>query len=167
MKLCHNKSESPNYKFKKLMRYFHTKNPNFKTYRRSIISFFMKNFDKINKHDLISILWLLCHLHSSNLTSMSINKIKQKYIIRKKHSQQVSRQYTYLRGEYKQRQDKHHHKNYKNTKTHFFLPKKAYMSQHELFARSKFLAADLGKGWIIYSGASVHMTAFKKDCIKI
>ena len=34
----------------------------------------MKNFDKINQHNLISILWILCHLHSSNLTLMPIKK---------------------------------------------------------------------------------------------
>ena len=126
----------------------------------------MKNFDKINQHDLISILWLLCHLHSSNLTLMSINKPKQKYIARRNHSLQVSRQYPYLRDVYKQRQDKHHCKTYRNTNT-IFSHHKTYMIQHELFARNKIPAADLEKGWIIDSGASVHMTPFNKDCINI
>ena len=41
------------------------------------------------------------------------------------------------------------------------------MSQHEIFARNKFPAADLEKGWIIDSDASAHMTPFKKDCINM
>ena len=41
------------------------------------------------------------------------------------------------------------------------------MSQHRIFARNKFPAADLEKGWIIDSGASAHMTPFKKECINI
>ena len=41
------------------------------------------------------------------------------------------------------------------------------MSQHKLFARNKFPAAALEKGWIIDSGASANMTPFKKDCINI
>ena len=41
------------------------------------------------------------------------------------------------------------------------------MSQHEINARSKFPATDLEKGWSIDSGASAHMTPFKKDCSNI
>ena len=121
----------------------------------------MKNFDKIKQHDLISTLWLLCHLHSSNLTLMSINKTKQQYTIRGNHSQPVRRQNPCLRGVQKHKQGRHHHKTYKNTKT-LFTPQKSYMSQHEVFARNKFPAADLEKGWIIDSGASAHMTPFKR-----
>ena len=43
----------------------------------------------------------------------------------------------------------------------------AYMSQHELSARNNFPASNLEKGWIIDSGASAHMTPFRKDCINI
>ena len=57
-KLCNTKSKAPNYKFHKLMKYFHKKDPGFSTYKKSIIGFFMKNFNKMNQHDLISILWL-------------------------------------------------------------------------------------------------------------
>ena len=66
----------------------------------------------------------------------------------------------------KHTQEGHHHKNFKNTNT-TFTPQKVYMSQHKLSARNKFPAADLEKGWIIDSGASIHMTPFKKDCINI
>ena len=121
----------------------------------------MKNFNKINQHDLISILWLLCHSHSSNLTLMPINKSKQKYTSNKNHLIEVSRQYPYLRGIYKEKQNEHHSKTYKNTNT-IFPPQKAYVSQHEIFARNKFPATDLEKGWIIDSGASAHMTPFKR-----
>ena len=41
------------------------------------------------------------------------------------------------------------------------------MSQHEINARTKFPATNLEKGWIIDSGASAHMTPFKKDCNNI
>ena len=44
---------------------------------------------------------------------------------------------------------------------------RAYMSQHEINARTKFPATNLEKGWIIDSGASAHMTPFKKDCNNI
>ena len=93
MNLCNNNSEAPNFKFKKLMRYFHTKDPKFKTYRKSIITFFMKNFDKISQHDLISILWLLCHLYSITLTLKSINKSKQNYITKRNHLSQENIQH--------------------------------------------------------------------------
>ena len=39
------------------MKYFNKKDPGFSTYKNSIIGFFMKNFNKMNQHDLISILW--------------------------------------------------------------------------------------------------------------
>ena len=69
-KLCNTRSTVPSHKFKRLMRHFHQKDPNCSSYKKSIISFFMTSFDKINKHDLISILWLFCHLHSSNKKSL-------------------------------------------------------------------------------------------------
>ena len=40
----------------------------------------------------------------------------------------------------------------------------AYTSQHDLAYRNKFPASNLEKGWIIDSGASAHMTPFKRDC---
>ena len=69
-KICNTHSTIPSHKFKKLMRHFHKKDPNFSTYKKSIISFFMASFDKINQNDLISILWLFCHLHSSKKFSL-------------------------------------------------------------------------------------------------
>ena len=40
---------------------------------------------------------------------------------------------------------------------------RAYISQNEInAARNIFPATDLEKGWIIDSGASAHMTPFKK-----
>ena len=44
---------------------------------------------------------------------------------------------------------------------------RAYMSQHEINARTKFPATDLEKRWIIDGGALVNMTTFKKDCNNI
>ena len=84
--------------------------------------------------------------------SWVINETKRKFTIRGNRSQQVSRQNPYLRGVQKQKQGRHHHKTYKNANT-LFAPQKAYMSQHAIFARNKFPAADLEKGWIIESGA--------------
>ena len=40
----------------------------------------------------------------------------------------------------------------------------AYMSQHDLAYKNSFPATNLEKGWIIDSGASAHMTPFRKDC---
>ena len=39
-----------------------------------------------------------------------------------------------------------------------------YMSQHDLAYKNSFPATNLEKGWIIDSGASAHMTPFRKDC---
>ena len=39
--------------------------------------------------------------------------------------------------------------------------------EHELQSKNKFAASNLEKGWIIDSGASAHMTPFKKDCKSI
>ena len=54
-----------------------------------------------------------------------------------------------------------------NTYRHAIHSQRAYMSQHEINARTKFPATNLEKGWIIDSGASAHMTPFKKDCNNI
>ena len=80
-KLCHTKSKDPSYKFNKLIRHLNKKDPGFSTYKRSIIDFFMKNFNRMNQHDLISILWLLCHLHFSKLISLPNNRnIRHRHI---------------------------------------------------------------------------------------
>ena len=47
-KLCNTKSKAPSYKFNKLIRYFRKKDPCFSTYKKSIIGFFMKNFNRMN-----------------------------------------------------------------------------------------------------------------------
>ena len=39
--------------------------------------------------------------------------------------------------------------------------------EHELHNRNKFSATNLEKGWIIDSGASAHMTPYKRDCKSI
>ena len=68
--LYNKRSTAPSHKFKRLMRHFHQKDPNFSSYKKSIIAFFMTSFDRINKHDLIRILWLFCHLDCSNRKSL-------------------------------------------------------------------------------------------------
>ena len=108
----------------------------------------MRNFDKISQHDLISILWLLCHLHSINITLKSINKSKQKYMTKRANLPRKNKQYPYLRGVNKHTQEECYQTNFKNTNT-TFTPQNAYMSQHKLSARNNFPAADLEKEQII------------------
>ena len=43
----------------------------------------------------------------------------------------------------------------------------AYSVEHELLAKNHFPASDLEKGWVIDSGASTHMTPFRRDCKEI
>ena len=77
-KLCHTKSKAPNYKFINLMRHFYKKDPDFSTYKKTIICFFMRHFNKMNQLDLIGILWLLCHLYSSRFISLPNNNTRHK-----------------------------------------------------------------------------------------
>ena len=128
----------------------------------------MKNFNKMNQHDLISILWLLCHLHSSKFFSLPNNKgMKHKHKSPKFHKSYDNKPPTHLRG-VASRLNKHSrsptHKRVKCTKKSY---QRAFISQHDLSARNKFPAIDLEKGWIIDSGASAHMTPFKNDCTNI
>ena len=98
-KLCQTKSKDPSYKFNKLIRHFYRKDPGFSTYKKSIIDFFMKNFNRMNQHDFISILWLLCHLHSSKFISLPTNKnIKHKHDSNKNNNYYNNRPLTHLRG---------------------------------------------------------------------
>ena len=39
--------------------------------------------------------------------------------------------------------------------------------EHELQSKNRFAASNLEEGWIIDSGASAHMTPFKKNCNSI
>ena len=39
--------------------------------------------------------------------------------------------------------------------------------EHELLAKNHLPAHDLERGWVIDSGASAHMTPFRKDCKNI
>ena len=48
-----------------------------------------------------------------------------------------------------------------------FSSQRAYISQHDITTRNKVPAIDLEKVWIIDSGASAHMTPFKKNCTNI
>ena len=43
----------------------------------------------------------------------------------------------------------------------------AFNVEHEILARNHLPASDLEKGWVIDSGASAHMTPFRKDCKNI
>ena len=54
-KLYYTKLEASKFKLKNLKRHFHKRDQNFPTSKRSIISLFMKNFDKMSQHELISI----------------------------------------------------------------------------------------------------------------
>ena len=43
----------------------------------------------------------------------------------------------------------------------------AFNVEHEILARNHLPASDLEKGWVIDSGASAHMTPFRRDCKNI
>ena len=64
-------------------------------------------------------------------------------------------------------QYKHHKSPIYKRKQNNIPSQQAYISQHDIAARNNFPATDLEKGWIIDSGASAHMTPFKKDCSNI
>ena len=54
--------------------------------------------------------------------------------------------------------------------TNCYQPLKSTLAlnvEHELQNRNRFAASNLEKGWIIDSGASAHMTPYKRDCISI
>ena len=123
----------------------------------------MAHFNKMTQENLITIIWVLSHLHSKSFDNsfnnkktpfLNIHRHKGRQNKKKKHKRSGPNMYhAYL-------QDSLHH----TTKAH---KQTAYMSQHELSARNSFPASNLEKGWIIDSGASAHMTPFRKDCINI
>ena len=110
----------------------------------------MTSFDKINQYDLIRILWLFRY---------TLHKYKNNPNYRQNSN---NRKVTNLRGVKTIKKD--HNRNIYRCAVH---SQRAYMSQHEINARTKFPATDLEKGWIIDSGASAHMTPFRKDCNNI
>ena len=73
--LCNPISTAPSYKFQKIIQHLHKNDPHYSTYKRSLISFFLRNFDKMTQHDLFRVLWLLCLLHSSTISRRTIKKI--------------------------------------------------------------------------------------------
>ena len=122
----------------------------------------MTSFDKINQHDLISILWLFCHLHFSNRKSLQ-GYTFQKYKKNPKYQPTSNnRRITHLRGVKTLKKDSNY-----NIYRRAVHSQRAYMSQHEINARTKFPATNLEKGWIIDSGASAHMAPFQRDCNNI
>ena len=42
----------------------------------------------------------------------------------------------------------------------------ALIVEHEIHSRNTLPATDIERGWIIDTGASAHMTPFKRDCKK-
>gem|GEM_PF-2876143 len=118
----------------------------------------------MTQHDLFSVLWFLCHLHSTNVSVKQTKRVPHRNT---KHWRDIAsphtrKQTTRLRGVQQQR-SRHSTSRHPTRK----LRQQAYMSQHDLAARNKFPATDLEKGWIIDSGASAHMTPFKADCKNI
>ena len=219
--ICKNSPNSANIKFQKILQYLHNNDPRINSYKHKVISFFMSNFNKMSQKDLITIIWVLCHLHSSKVINLDHNRkqtsFKRSYQFKgRKHKRKsnypVSHTPTYnmytspINTYNKRRNDSnyslysgignrtqcHHdltnnvsasHKNtnkykrntfpslyFKHNKNHKIKdshPQTAYTSQHELSSRNNFPASNLEKGWIIDSGASAHMTPFRKDCTNI
>ena len=58
-------------------------------------------------------------------------------------------------------------KTHKQSKVKALGSTNAFNVEHETQARNNFPAHDLPRGWVIDSGASAHMTPFKKDCKNI
>ena len=147
IKLCNTEPTTLSSKFKSLMRNFHQKDPNCSTYKKSIISFFMTSFDKINQHYLISILWSFCHLHSSNRNLLQTSK-SHKHKQRPKYQKSSrNKRLMYFRGVRNTKK-----RTCCNIHRHAHTAQRAYMSQHETSARNKFPVTDLETDWIIDSG---------------
>ena len=193
-RICRNSPDSANMKFQKIMQYLHNNDPRFNFYKRKAISFFMSHFNKIPQEDLITIIWVLCHLHSSNRLNSNPHIQKKSnrrpYCFKgRKFDRNRNRSYSPVynhrsRGQAPSHKCKNQPNNhipfkhctnkdqFQNRPTRYYNSRYSYhqtafVSQHELSARNNFPATDLEKGWIIDSGASAHMTPFRKDCLNV
>lgn len=144
------------------MQYLHNNNPRFHFYKRKMISFLMSHFNKRSQKDLITVIWVLYHLHSANI----INTIY-------KHKKSLTKDLIWTRGIKLIKEDNTNlplnpqTKNITKIWINLIFTVKQYMNQHELSAQNSFPASNLKKGWRIYRRTSTHMTPFKKHCISI
>ena len=111
----------------------------------------MRNNRRMHKNDIITTLWVMCQLRSKN-QFMTKHKSISRHTSNTVQHQNNSKVHTQLRG---RNQTKG------NLRTHH--TQVAYMSQHDLAYKNSFPVTNLEKGWIIDSGASAHMTPFRKD----
>ena len=66
-RICKQNPHSANRKFQKIMQHLHNNDPRFNLYKKQIISFFMSHFNRMSQENLITIIWVLSHLHSTFL----------------------------------------------------------------------------------------------------
>ena len=100
-------------------------------------------------------LWVMCQLKSKNqfVNQHKFNSRPNPKLVRHRCKNTT-------RNELRGKNYSYRHKKTRHTQV-------AYMSQHDLAYKNSFPATDLEKGWIIDSGASAHMTPFRKDCQEI
>jgi len=79
-RICKDSPNSANIIFQKIMQYLHNNDPRFNFYKRKIISFFMAHFNKMSQRDLITIIWVLCHLHSNHILTMNNRYMQFQYV---------------------------------------------------------------------------------------
>ena len=126
--------------------------------------------------DLISTLWIIGNLkskaHKGNRNHH--NRNSQNYI-KWKNDKRNTRRNTSNRSSYKSRSpDKpvtnkvstppHSNRKRYGRSNHNLRIAHAYSVENELQAKNCLPASNLEQGWVIDSGASAHMTPFKKDC---
>ena len=148
--ICHKKPSHTQYNFQKIMKKCRIHNRYFHTYKQSVIGYFMRNICRMHKNDIITTLWVMCQLRSKNQFTTKHKSISRPTSNTVQH-QNDRKVHIQLRG---RNQTK------RNLRTHH--TQVAYMSQHDLAYKNSFPVTNLEKGWIIDSGASAHMTPFRK-----
>ena len=118
----------------------------------------LSELKRLNHNDQISILWLLSHMKRNSrpftYKSHSHNKNHKNF---QNRNRKFNKMTTPIRSNTHGRYNKDEAKD-----TTFALN-----VEHELLAKNHLPAHDLERGWVIDSGASAHMTPFKKDCREI
>ena len=117
-----------------------------------------KEIHKLPNYDKISILWLLC--------AMNKQRNKQKFH-RNKRFHRNPKDQRKRNDLYTITTPPHSNKTKRYGKSEAKKSTNAFNVEHELLAKNHFPASDLERGWVIDSGASAHMTPFRRDCKEI
>ena len=125
--------------------------------RRGLKMVLSRELRKLGYHDQLSALWLITFLNRHK--RQNNNKYKYKTNSNTKYNSKNSR--TNHEMITPPRNNKRH------TRDEVLGSTFAFNVEHELLARNHLPAHDLERGWVIDSGASAHMTPFRKDCKNI